>query len=780
MRTQLLHTGFLYYAVVSIVSCGTEGGFGDGMQRPSVVGPAVDETLEDGDRASAPTMMAEMSGESASSGASGVGGAGIDLIFPFSADDGCVLTRAYCAAASPWPTDLDANGVSTCSHRPTARFNDTYALDFANASAPVDIVATAQGIVASVHHEDANWGNRVFIDHGNGLYSLYGHLDRIDVVEGQRVHQGQTLGTMGNTGNSSGRHVHFSLMRGAGPDGPFEPVLPEPMSGYTDFHAHGRRVYGVDIAYPNLPVGTVVRARDRPEIYVVCGDMEKCHIEDWQAFATRRFFYDARDPTAQIVNLPEAALGCYAEGPPIQGVSVRALIRCGDGDHLYLSESGAVVRRRIPFDRTAQNYAYDAVLRSWGFSRYDWRDGSYAECHARAGDDLRLRDGTLIELPSDDDFYVVTADRFENEADQRGMHGYVRRIRREQSGVPFLPALYRTYNNVLMVLGDAVYTMTSGMVHGGNVFDAEAAADCRYGTIASGGGTEDPPVVGGDPPHTIRCAAWPDALHLRITGPVLDALIATPSAPVAIEYGSDTDGWSVPYAIGEKASAAWNGDGDHTMSLPPWTDRFNLYVVDSTYATRDSWFDLDASMDGFVPWSVVGDCRREGSLIVRGVGPPGTDDDGPPSPTTGLEDPSDGLLADTDASVTADGPGAHTIMCIRGAVSLAVVIRGPVLDALHGGTVGDPSSVQYGSNSPYLWDLPYDGQTDRAMAPWEGDGATYTLVLPRDADGMNIFLAGRNGGGRWFDLDGQDGNGVPWNVTGDCIRDGTLIRNVGQ
>lgn len=776
MRTAHLVSCAAVFTAITPFSCGTEGpapylGMASGIMEggepdgpeDDVISPPQTTSSDD-----AEVLSARKTGY-------GVGGAGIDLVFPFAADNGCVLTRAYCAAANPWPTDLDENGVSTCTHRANARFNDTYALDFANANDPVAVVAAAAGTVASTRTEQANWGNRVLIDHGNGLYSLYGHLESIDVSEGQRVRQGQRLGSMGNTGNSSGRHVHFAFMRAPGPDGPFEAVLPEPLSGYTDFHTHGRRVYGVDVAYPNLPVGTLIRSRDMPEIFMVCGDMEKCHIEDWQAFASRRFFLDARDPTAQIVNLPEVALDCYADGPPVQGVSVRALIRCGDGDHLYISEGGMSVRRRIPFDRDIRPYHYDAVLRSWGFSRNEWREGSYVECHARTGGDLRLRDGTLIELPSDDDFYVVTADRYENEADQGNGHGYVRRIRREQDGVPLLAALYRTYNNVLMVPGDAVYTMTSGATHDKSVFDAAMAAECRCGTVASGGagimyGTST------DPPHTIRCEAGDGVLRIRVTGPVLDALIAVPSDPAVLEYGSDTDGWTVPYPAGTKPSVPWDGDGSYELTLPPMTTRFNLYVADSASATRDSWFDLDESMDGSVPWSIAGDCRREGTVIVRAAdGAAPGDADVSPSEETGP--PANGGDEDTAGEEVGI---AHVISCVRTDEALVVAIRGPILDALHGGTVADPWSLQYGSNVPYLWDLPYDATTGRALAPWEGDGVTYMLHLPRNADGINFFVTGASGGGRWFDLDAQDGDGVPWNVTGDCIRDGTLIRNVGR
>jgi hypothetical protein len=54
-------------------------------------------------------------------------------------------------------------------------------------------------------------GNGVFIDHGNGLFSVYFHLARIDVSEGEEVQKGHTLGTVGSTGRSTGPHLFFAL-----------------------------------------------------------------------------------------------------------------------------------------------------------------------------------------------------------------------------------------------------------------------------------------------------------------------------------------------------------------------------------------------------------------------------------------------------------------------------------------------------------------------------------------------------------------------------------------
>lgn len=70
-----------------------------------------------------------------------------------------------------------------------------------------------RGEVIMVAHErvSGGWGNAVVVAHPNGLFSLYAHLDRAVVKEGQKVKQGQMLGIEGNTGASTGRHLHFSI-----------------------------------------------------------------------------------------------------------------------------------------------------------------------------------------------------------------------------------------------------------------------------------------------------------------------------------------------------------------------------------------------------------------------------------------------------------------------------------------------------------------------------------------------------------------------------------------
>jgi len=81
-------------------------------------------------------------------------------------------------------------------------------VDFA-AAAGTPVVASNGGRVALV--ADHFFGGRLIaLDHGEGLYTLYMHLERIDVAEGALVERGAILGAVGSTGRATGPHLHWS------------------------------------------------------------------------------------------------------------------------------------------------------------------------------------------------------------------------------------------------------------------------------------------------------------------------------------------------------------------------------------------------------------------------------------------------------------------------------------------------------------------------------------------------------------------------------------------
>ncbi|MFP4071732.1 MAG: M23 family metallopeptidase [Desulfovibrionales bacterium] len=73
-----------------------------------------------------------------------------------------------------------------------------------------EVAATAPGIVAlTADHYFA--GRSVYIDHGQGVFSMYFHLSKFLVREGDEVRQGQPIGLVGSSGRSTGPHLHFGL-----------------------------------------------------------------------------------------------------------------------------------------------------------------------------------------------------------------------------------------------------------------------------------------------------------------------------------------------------------------------------------------------------------------------------------------------------------------------------------------------------------------------------------------------------------------------------------------
>ena len=110
-------------------------------------------------------------------------------------------------------------------------------LDIANMPS-TPIKAAANGYVVF-----AGWfgvyGNVVMIEHGFGYETRYGHMDAINVRKGQYVSKGQYLGTMGDSGRSTGTHLHYEVIHNSKLEDPMKYLIPEEnkvLRGVTRLH----------------------------------------------------------------------------------------------------------------------------------------------------------------------------------------------------------------------------------------------------------------------------------------------------------------------------------------------------------------------------------------------------------------------------------------------------------------------------------------------------------------------------------------------------------------
>jgi len=72
------------------------------------------------------------------------------------------------------------------------------------------VMVAASGTV-TIAGRERGYGNVIYVDHGAGLSTRYGHLSQIDVKIGQTVTRGQTIGLVGSTGRSTGPHLHYEV-----------------------------------------------------------------------------------------------------------------------------------------------------------------------------------------------------------------------------------------------------------------------------------------------------------------------------------------------------------------------------------------------------------------------------------------------------------------------------------------------------------------------------------------------------------------------------------------
>jgi murein DD-endopeptidase MepM/ murein hydrolase activator NlpD len=105
----------------------------------------------------------------------------------------------------------------------TGRLERHMGLDIAT-NEGVPVVSPADGVVVNVGRE-AGLGRTVSVDHGFGFATRYGHNSRVVVADGQRVKRGQIIAYVGNTGRSTGPHLHYEVTRNGVPVNPSDFIM---------------------------------------------------------------------------------------------------------------------------------------------------------------------------------------------------------------------------------------------------------------------------------------------------------------------------------------------------------------------------------------------------------------------------------------------------------------------------------------------------------------------------------------------------------------------------
>ena len=109
----------------------------------------------------------------------------------------------------PFPCGQVWAGQTRTNHSPTNSVDFNRSDDVGDA-----VVAAAAGKISRVDNEgNVSYGRWIEIDHGNGYRTRYAHLSSQVVSVGQSVSQGQKIGAVGNTGGSSGAHLHYELRK---------------------------------------------------------------------------------------------------------------------------------------------------------------------------------------------------------------------------------------------------------------------------------------------------------------------------------------------------------------------------------------------------------------------------------------------------------------------------------------------------------------------------------------------------------------------------------------
>lgn len=127
-----------------------------------------------------------------------------------------------------WPMRGRVSIEFGVSHHPWQRTHTGIDIISAGRNGVTTVTPFKSGKVIDTITSYRGLGNRVIVNHGNNITSVYAHLSRIDVRKGQSVKPGDTLGREGTSGATRGRHLHFEIRNSGKPVNPRNYIRGQP------------------------------------------------------------------------------------------------------------------------------------------------------------------------------------------------------------------------------------------------------------------------------------------------------------------------------------------------------------------------------------------------------------------------------------------------------------------------------------------------------------------------------------------------------------------------
>ncbi len=116
-------------------------------------------------------------------------------------------------------------------------------------TAPVgtEIYATGNGIIEKIEFDGRGYGNNILINHGYGYETLYGHMSKMSVRPGQKISRGDLIGYVGNSGSSTGPHLHYEVRKNGNPVNPvnfyYNDLTPEEYEKMLELSSQARQAF---------------------------------------------------------------------------------------------------------------------------------------------------------------------------------------------------------------------------------------------------------------------------------------------------------------------------------------------------------------------------------------------------------------------------------------------------------------------------------------------------------------------------------------------------------